>query len=84
MKKIQICAIRAKELGYSYISSVVKGYKASIYYHVLPVDWVIANGWTACNRQYYQFKKGGGAYIKLGIKNRPDNCIARTELLKLA
>lgn len=80
MKKIQIQAIKAKKLGYTHISSVVKSHMATTYYNVLDIDYVIKNGWERAPRLSHTFKNGGWGVISYGVSSRPAGCISRAAI----
>jgi hypothetical protein len=80
MNKIQQQALKAKEQGYEYISSVVKQYRATIYYHVNSVDSIIANGkWRPAPKNYY----GWHGRIGRTWKNVPEKTISKQDLYRL-
>lgn len=48
-KQIVRAAHWARENGYRFLTSIVKSYKATTYYHCLGVDFIIGNdGWERC------------------------------------
>jgi hypothetical protein len=80
MKKIQLQAKKAKKLGYTHISSVIKSHMATTYYHVLDIDYVIEHGWARAPRLSHRFKNGYWGVISYGVGSRPAGCISRADI----
>jgi len=81
-KKIVKAARIAKELGYEHVSSVVKQYKATKYYHVVTIEDILYNNkWIPA----IQYTFSSGARCRYGVtkKNIPDKCISRQQLFEL-
>lgn len=80
MSKLIQAAIAAKLDGYEYLSSVVKGYKASVYHHYVDIDRVIAAGkWIPAG--YAQFANGGTCRSGVTAKNIPGRHINKSRAI---
>lgn len=80
MNRIQKQAIKAKTDGYEYISSVVKSFRATTYYHVVSVDAVIEKGkWIPASMNHV----GWCGRIGMTWKNVPKKTISKQDLYKL-
>lgn len=74
-KKIVQRALKAQDLGYKYLTSVVKSHYATTYYHVVPVADVIKTGdWIPAPVGQWGDWRG-----RCGIAGNklPDGCIRR-------
>lgn len=82
MSKLIVQATKAKALGYTHISSVVKRYKFTTYYHVVPINSILAAGkWIAAG--WMQAAHGGMSRCGVSIKHVPETCISRINLWNL-
>lgn len=78
--KIIRAAQAAKTAGYRYMASVVKSYRSTTYYHVVPIDEIIETGkWPAA--PVTQFP--AGAIGRLGVSKLPEGTILRQEAFGL-
>jgi hypothetical protein len=76
--KIVSQTIKAKELGYEFIASVVKSVFSTTYYHVVSIDDVIAEGkWipAPCGSI-----GNSGAHGRIGTKTLPPKTVCKSTL----
>ena len=80
MNRIQQQARKAKEQGYEYITSVVKSYRGTTYYHYVSVDRIIEVGkWVPAVYNTY----GWRGRIGVTAKNLPTKTISKQALYHL-
>lgn len=78
--KIIQAAWAAKIAGYRYMASVVKSYRSTTYYHVVPIDEIIEAGkWPAAPLTQFP----SGAVGRRGMSKLPESTILRQEAYQL-
>ena len=71
-KKIITAAKKAKADGYTHMTSVIRSKFNTTYHHVIKIDDVIDNGWTAAPRHYQGWTMG------VTDSNLPEKCINKS------
>lgn len=77
--KIVQAAIKAREDGYKYMASVVKSVYSTTYYHVVPIDEIIAAGrWIKAT----VIQHPRGWHGRVGIPYLPPDTIRKDEAIR--